>query len=141
VKASRVQFYFDADVLGLAHVICGLRHDCTYPGDPGAVIQGRERPPCLVDDPSTKDPDWLPVVTERGWLIITRDRHIARRPSELHAVRSYGARLVAISGAEGTSKWNQLEIVMRQWRALEQLTAEPGPFVVTATRSRLTRIL
>lgn len=37
-KPAVVRFYLDADVLGLAHVVAGLRNDATYPGDPGAVI-------------------------------------------------------------------------------------------------------
>lgn len=85
MRPAVVRFYFDADVLGLAHTICRLRNDCTYPGDPGA-------------------------------------------------------RQVTISGDEGTSTWNQLEIVMRHWRRIESLLAERGPFIYTATRSRFARV-
>ena len=34
-KPATVRFYLDADVLGLARVLGGLRNDVTYPGDPG----------------------------------------------------------------------------------------------------------
>ena len=37
-RPATVRFYFDADVLGLAKVIVSLRHDVTYPGDPGGVV-------------------------------------------------------------------------------------------------------
>jgi hypothetical protein len=38
VKPAVVRYYFDADILGLAKVVAGLRTDITYPGDPGVVI-------------------------------------------------------------------------------------------------------
>jgi hypothetical protein len=38
-------------------------------------------------------------------------------------------------GAKGT--WQQLEVVMCQWRAIERRLAEPGPFIYPATRTRL----
>jgi hypothetical protein len=44
-KPATIRFYFDADVLGLAHVVAGLRSDATYPGDPGAVIKRRDGRP------------------------------------------------------------------------------------------------
>ena len=42
VKPAQVDFYVDADVLGLARVLARLRSDVTYPGDPGAEIHKRE---------------------------------------------------------------------------------------------------
>jgi len=56
VKPADIRFYFDADILGLAKLIAGLRADVTYPGDSGAVIHGRTRP----DRPSHNgsSPNW-----------------------------------------------------------------------------------
>jgi hypothetical protein len=68
VKPAEVRFYFDADILGLGKLISGLRPDCTYPGDPGAVIHKRQRPPCSVASPATPDPVWIPQVTAEGLL-------------------------------------------------------------------------
>ena len=47
-KAAIVRFYIDADIRGLGIIIGALRHDVTYPGDLGAVIHKRERPPCVI---------------------------------------------------------------------------------------------
>ncbi|WP_406079027.1 hypothetical protein [Micromonospora sp. NBC_00858] len=44
IKPAEVRFYIDADLLGLARVLAGLRSDVTYPGDPGMVIHKRQRP-------------------------------------------------------------------------------------------------
>jgi hypothetical protein len=80
-RSAIVRFYFDADVLGVAKVVAALRYDVTYPGDPGATINKRGRPACPVMTPAVKDEVWLPEVAKRGWLIITRDRHIKDHPA------------------------------------------------------------
>jgi len=136
-KPAVVRFYFDADVLGVAKVIAALRNDVTFPGDPGATIRKRVRPPCIVADRATPDADWIPAVSGRGWLIITRDSRITHNLAELAAVKDAGARLVALSGREAGTVWEQLEILMSRWRAIEQLLEQPGPFVYRATRSAL----
>jgi len=136
-KPATVRFYFDADVLGLAKVLARLRADITHPGDPGAVVHKRSRPACPITKTSTKDRQWIPEVARRGWLIVTRDSRIQDHPAELEAVRSSGARMVALSGRDAINTWAQLEIVMTQWRAIDAATNEVGPFIYAATRSRL----
>ena len=83
-KPATARFPFDADLLGLAHIVAGLRSDATYPGDPGAVIKRRERPACPIADLGTEDDVWIPQVASLDWLIITRDsliqQHRAKSP-------------------------------------------------------------
>jgi len=140
VKPAEVCFYFDADILGLGKLLAGLRSDCTYPGDPGAIVHKRARPPCIVTKASTLDVDWLPVVAAQGWLVITRDRHIRNRPKELAMVRDHGAKLVALASRDALSTFSQLEVVMTRWRDLDRLVATSGPFVLSASRTALTPI-
>jgi hypothetical protein len=45
--------------------------------------------------------------------------------------------MVALSGPEAGGTFNQLEIVMSQWRAVCRLQLRPGPFIYTATRTVL----
>ena len=99
-KPADVRFYVEADVLGLAKVLAGLRNDITYPGDPGAVIHRRQRAPSPIASPSVKDSVWIPEVTRFGWVIVTRHRNISVNRSEIAAVRDSGARMVVPSGAE-----------------------------------------
>jgi PIN like domain len=139
-RPATVRFYFDADVLGVAKVVAALRYDATYPGDPGATINRRVRPACPVTTPAIKDEVWIPEVAERGWLIITRDRHIQDHPAEIAAVRDNGAKMVALSALDAGSVWNQLEVVMANWRRFEDLASQTGPFVWRATRSGLGRV-
>lgn len=100
MRPAQVRYYFDADILGVGKLIAGLRPDCTYPGDTGATPHKRERPACIISSPATPDAEWLGPVSQQGWLIITRDRHIQSRPAEIGAVVQHHARMVALSSAD-----------------------------------------
>jgi hypothetical protein len=139
-RPSVVRFYVDADVMGMGKIIAGLRFDVTYPGDPGAEIHKRIRPPCPITSPKVLDPDWIPEVALRGWLIITRDSRIITNPNEIRLVRENGAKMVALNEQDAKTKWGQLEVVMTRWRDIENLVSEPGPFVWRASRTVMTRI-
>lgn len=139
-RPAEVRFYFDADVLGLAKVVAGLRSDATYPGDPGGVVHRRRRPACLVRDPSSRDEEWIPLVAREGWLIVTRDSRIQERRAEVAAVRDAGAKMVALGGDDARGTWQQLEVLLTQWRAIEKVAGQPGPFICSATRSSLRSI-
>jgi len=139
-RPAEVRFYCDADILGLAKVLAGLRSDVTYPGDPGALVHKRQRPACPITTPQTPDDDWIPEIARPGWLIITRDSRIQEHRAEVAAVRDYGAKMVALSSRDAGSSWLQLEVVMRQWRAIEQLAEADGPFIWRASRSGLAKV-
>lgn len=134
-KPAKVRFYFDADVLGLAHVIARLRPDTTYPGDPGAVVKKRQRPPCPIISPAVLDHIWIPQVAALSWLIITRDSHIQDHRAEIAAVRDNGARMIVLAGRDARSTFEQLEVLMTQWRHIHQRLNEDGPFIYSVTRT------
>lgn len=140
VKPAGVRFYFDADVLGLAKVIDKLRADITYPGDPGGEVHRRLREPCPITTTATPDKVWIPEVAARRWLIITRDSRIREHRAEVEAVKRHGARMVALSGREAVNRWDQLEVLMCQWRRIEALVDRPGPFIERATRTGLSSV-
>ncbi|BCI78386.1 hypothetical protein MTY66_00110 [Mycolicibacterium sp. TY66] len=136
MKNAEVRFYFDADILGLAHVVCRLRADCTYPADPGRTIKRHARPPCEIPQ-RAKDREWIPAVAERGWVAITRDADIQTHLSLLQLVKEYGLRLVTLSGKEAVAPWEQLEILMPHWRKIEEIHQRQGPMILGATRTSL----
>jgi uncharacterized protein with PIN domain len=139
-RIADVRFYIDADLLGLAKILAAVRYDVTYPGDPGAQLYRRQRPPCPIVSPAMLDHEWLPKVAAQGWVVITRDRRIRGHRAEIAAVRENGARLVTLSSAEAVSKFAQLEIVMCRWRDIEGCTNEPGPFIYQATRTTFPKL-
>lgn len=62
---------------------------------------------------------------------------VSKLRAELEAVRYHGARMVALAGDEAVGIWNQLEVLICQWRAIEALLGEPAPFAYRATRTTL----
>ncbi len=136
-RPAIVRFYFDADILGLGKALARLRPDMTYPGDPGAGIHKRVRPPCPITTTSIPDNEWIPEVSRRGWLIITRDSRIQGHRAEIAAVRDNDARMIALAGRDAGGVWAQLEVFFTQWRRIEAKLDEPGPFVYTASRTGL----
>jgi hypothetical protein len=68
------------------------------------------------------------------------NRHIKDHPAEVAAVREYAAKMVALSATDAGSVWNQLEVVMANWRRFEDLVAQTGPFIWRATRFGLARV-
>jgi hypothetical protein len=140
VKPAAVRYYVDADVLGLAKILVQVRNDVTYLGDPGGVLFRRARPACVVTTPAVLDPVWIPEATRQGWLIITRDANIADNRAEIDAVRTAGARMVALAGRKAIGTWAQLEVLLSRWREIEALLNQPGPFIYSATRTRLRHV-
>ena len=139
-RAAQVRIYVDAGILGLGKILGSLRGDVTYPGDPGAVIHKRQRPPCPVTSSAVLDPDWIPVVAARGWLIVTRDSKIIENLNEIAAVRENNAKMVALNQRDAQTKWGQLEVFMTQWRRIEAPIPDPGPFIWRASRTAMTPI-
>lgn len=131
-----IRFYFDADILGVAKLLVQVRSDVTYPGDPGDAV----RPPCHIH-PATKDDEWIPAVASNDWITITRDKHIMSRPTELAAVTSNRAKIICLDARHELTKWLELEIIVSQWRRIEDLSSSAGPWIYRASRSRLTKEL
>lgn len=140
LRPAQVRIYVDADVIGLGKILAGLRNDVTYPGNPGAVIHKRSRPPCPIASPDVLDTDWIPEVADRGWLIVTRDSMIIQNRSEIAAVREHKAKMVALNQRDAQTKWGQLEVFMTQWRRIEALISERGPFIWRVSRTAMTSI-
>jgi PIN like domain len=135
-----IRFYVDADLIGLGKLLVQVRTDVTHAGDPGGIgIDKKERPPSPVQ-PGALDVDWIPIVAANRWIVITRDRHMRSRPAEERLIREASARHVRIEGSpiqRKLRKWDQLGILVGQWRGIERLVDEPGPWIYVASRTRL----
>lgn len=140
-KPATINFYVDADVLGLAKVLVAIRPDVTYPGDPGGQVKGyRVRPPFVITDTATPDAVWIPETARQRWLILTRDRHIQEHRAEIRAVRDSGARMITLTGRDAVDTFHQLESLMCHWRRIERLLPRSGPFIFGVTRTSFREI-
>jgi hypothetical protein len=140
IRPALVRFYIDADILGFGQLLAGLRNDVTYPGDPGAQIHKRARPPCPITSTDVLDTEWIPEVARRGWLIVTRDSGIIEKRREIGAIRENAAKMIALNQRDASTKWGQLEVFMTQWRRIEALAPQPGPFIWRVSRTAMTAI-
>ena len=50
--------------------------------------------------PDSPDESWLPVVGERGWVVLTKDRRIRYRAPALAAIGAAGVRLFVLSAGD-----------------------------------------
>lgn len=46
---------------------------------------------------AAQDEDWIPRVAAQGWVILTKDKNIRRRPSEREALLMSSARIFTLS--------------------------------------------
>lgn len=137
-----IRFYLDADLIGVAKLLVQVRSDVTYAGDPGGIGPDKRLRPASPISPETKDQVWIPRAADSGWVVISRDRHIRSRPSENSAIVDNAARFVTLDASrQQLNKWRQLEIIVCQWRKIEDLLEIPGPWIYTASRTGLRKVL
>ncbi len=124
MSEPRVTFYVDR-CLGLG-VVAALR-------TAGALVEAHDDH--FAQDAA--DVDWIPAVTGRGWVILTKDDSIRRNAPEIEAVRSSGARVVTL--ASGNMRGADMAALFGQYLAdIERLAADhPPPFIAVLTRSGL----
>ena len=65
---------------------------------------------------------------------------ITQNRNEITAVRENKAKMVALNQRDAQTKWGQLEVFMTQWRRVEALISESGPFIWRASRTAMASI-
>jgi hypothetical protein len=75
------------------------------------------------------DDQWIPEVTNRGWVILTKDKTIRRRPDELQALLTSRARVFTLPS--GNLRGDAMaERFVRHLPEMERLAlSQPPPFV------------
>lgn len=109
-------------MLAVGRALALVRTDVVHPGHPG-----------LPEVPlGALDTDWLPIVGQRGLVVITRDRRLGTKTGELRLLRQHAVRVIALTGKRDLSKWGKLELLVRNWSLLEQRVHQrgPGPWVL-----------
>jgi predicted nuclease of predicted toxin-antitoxin system len=78
-----------------------------------AVLEGGERVEHLDDHfpQNAKDDEWIPVVGQRGWIILTKDSNLRRNPLEIAAMKS--AETAVFIFANGNAKSDQVAAGLR----------------------------
>lgn len=80
------------------------------------------------------DVDWLPIVGERGWIVLTKDANINRRPLERMAVARSGVCLFILA-SQNLSGNDMIEILMKAIVPMQNLVRKhPAPFIAKIYR-------
>jgi PIN like domain len=84
------------------------------------------------------DPDWIPIVGERGWVVITNDRGLRTRPAEANLAITHKLKVAHLYKVGELSAWNQLTRLTTRWDAVEhQLDVAPdGPWWLSLRADR-----
>jgi len=88
---------------------------------------------------NTPDVDWIAEVGRRGWIVLTRDQEIRRRPNELAAVRAARIHLFAMTSGN-LSAGETAALCVAAWPAVQRaVTRHPAPAIFSITRGVRTR--
>lgn len=74
----------------------------------------------------TPDPIWLREIGKKGWLVITRDQNIRRKPNELAALREAGVILFAFTSGN-LSAQETADIAIKAWPKIQRIASETTP--------------
>ena len=84
--------------------------------------------------PDAPDVNWLPIVGERGWVVLTKDANIARRTLEKIAVARSGVCLFILT-SQNLSGNDMVEILTKAIVPMQNLVRKyPAPFIAKIYR-------
>lgn len=77
----------------------------------------------------TPDTIWIPEVAKRGWILITRDKAIRKKPLELEALTRSGLSTFIFLQKRDPDRWGWVELVVRRWTEVKDFaSSERRPF-------------
>jgi hypothetical protein len=88
----------------------------------------------------TADEEWLPVVGQKGWVLLTQDKGIKRRKNELMALRQHGVRafIVTAKGLRGEEIGDLIVKVMP--KILRILKKTHPPLIATINQNSVVEL-
>lgn len=98
----------------------------------------------LTDEfaPDTPDEEWIPKVGARGWVLVTHDVKITRRPLQLQAFMDAELGAFFFVQRKKLGHWGWVELVVKHWRRMTQLAAATSrPFAFTVGERGISRQL
>jgi hypothetical protein len=110
---------------------------------PDALRAAGVRVELLIDHHprGTADATWLPDVGRRGWIVLTKDKNMRRRPAEQLAIVRNGVRAFSLTSGD-LSGPEMAEAFVRAMPGMRRLVRRhPGPFIASVTRSGLVAVV
>lgn len=94
------------------------------------------------EQPDTPDTQIIADAAQNGWVVVTRDKKIRRRPAELEAIRMARAKCVVFAQRAALNSWGLLHRVVCSWEDIERVVDDSdGPFILNVYKNgRLRRV-
>ncbi|VAZ81698.1 PIN-like domain-containing protein [Mycobacterium persicum] len=122
LQLDDVTYVVDENLLRVGAALVAVRKDTARFG---RTPVGDMLPPGILDT------DWIPIVGERGWVVITNDKHLRTRPVEAELAIAHKLKAIHLHGKVGKqSAWAQLTRIVTRWPAIEhhREKAPEGPW-------------
>ena len=89
--------------------------------------------------PDAPDEEWLAIAGREGWVVVTRDKHIRRRPTELEAFREHKV-IVFVLAAGNASAVETADLITCLYGKIQKLaTQAKPPAMYSVTRSGVSK--
>lgn len=93
----------------------------------------RSEPVLFLDErfpPNTPDREWLAVAGHEGWLVISRDKRIRRRPGEREAIRANDVGCFILGWRKNLTREEYVDILASSLdEMVERFEDTPRPFI------------
>jgi predicted nuclease of predicted toxin-antitoxin system len=87
------------------------------------------------------DPEWLPEAGRNGWIVLTKDKAIRRRPNEMMALMNSGVRAFVLAAGEITGADQAALFVRVLPKMIELVNQLAPPFVVRVSKDGRCEVL
>lgn len=88
--------------------------------------------------PGTEDVEWLPVAGARGWVVLTKDKAIRRKPWEMDKVIAAGVRLFTLPNGNMSGDEMAQTFLANRLKMGRVLHKNRGPFVAVVSKTGIT---
>jgi hypothetical protein len=134
VGLEGVKYVVDENLLSLGNGMVALRRDTAR----------FSRPPVEELLPrGIVDPEWIPIVGARGWVIITNDKRLRTRSTEAELAITYKLKVIHLHGDIGNKPaWAQMVRLATRWASIENHVERlpNGPWWFSVRRNNVTVI-
>lgn len=89
---------------------------------------------------TTADVEWLRVVGERGWIVLTKDDRIRRHPLERRALIEAGLRVFVVKAKAAAGEEIAAMLAEQAGALVGFARAQPAPFVAQVSRKGIRRL-
>jgi PIN like domain len=129
VALEDVKFVIDENLLSLGNGMVALRRD---------TARFSRQPVEELLPSGIPDPQWIPIVGDHGWVIITNDKRLRTRPGEAELAIAHKLKVIHLHGDIGNKPaWAQMVRLATRWASIENHMerAPDGPWWFSVRRN------